>query len=254
VSGSVHLTEISALGARRISTDANAIDLSFGRAEIPNDDLESETDKFLLGAYAGDITVTGGTSEDFETSVDAYLKAGADVPLTRCLGAGGAVGTRAVMSMATISKVMITNERGQRRDFQVTAKIGGDYRPDIGGTVLYQSIGTAGLGATANGTGVELGALGAGQELLVFLHVVDPPGVTGTSPTLDALLQSDADDTWASAVSRVTFTQLTDTGWLVARIDGDTDPVTDTWWRMRFVVGGADPLFYPIAAAVLRSK
>lgn len=254
MSGSVHLTEISALGARRVSSDANAIEFSFGRAEIPNDDLESETDRFLCGSYAGDMTINGGTSEDFEQSIAAVLKAGTRVPLTRCLGAAGAVGTRAVMSMVMLSKITITNERGQRRDFAITAKIDDEARPEIGGTVLHQSVGTAGVTATSNGTGVELEALGAAEEMLVHFHILDPPGVTGTSPTLDVVIESDVDDTWASPVTRVTFAQATEPGWQIARIDGDTDPVTDTWWRAKFTVGGVTPVFYPLVAAVIRAK
>lgn len=92
--------------------------------------------------------------------------------------------------------------------------------------------------ASADAAGVELGALSATQTLVATLHVVGP--VEGTTPTLDVVIESDVDDTFASATSRVTFTQATAIGGQWGTVAG---AVTDTWWRASVTVGGTDPSF-----------
>ena len=77
----------------------------------------------------------------------------------------------------------------------------------------------------AIGTATELGAVASGQFLYATLHVFS----AGT--TITVVLESDADDTFASATTRATFGPLTTRGgtW-AARVAG---PVTDTWYRLR---------------------
>lgn len=97
--------------------------------------------------------------------------------------------------------------------------------------------------STGNGTGVELGAVAAGQKLYASLHVLS---VSGTTPTLDVVVESDADNTFGSATTRLTFTQATAIGAQIDRTDGSA--VTDTWFRMRWTVSGTSPSFLFAAA------
>ncbi|GGK32167.1 hypothetical protein GCM10010124_26190 [Pilimelia terevasa] len=75
------------------------------------------------------------------------------------------------------------------------------------------------------GAAYELGAVGAGQHLYATVHTF----AIGTSFTL--VIESDADNTFASATTRMTVGSITAAGgtWGV-RVAG---PVTDTWWRAR---------------------
>lgn len=78
----------------------------------------------------------------------------------------------------------------------------------------------------AVGTALELGAVDVGEYLYATFHVFGTPGTTIT-----AVVESAADNTFASATTRITFGPYTTAGgrWGI-RVAGS---VTDTWYRLR---------------------
>lgn len=104
----------------------------------------------------------------------------------------------------------------------------------VAGSVLR----SATLAVTGNGTGFQLGAVSATQKLYAALHVF---GASGSSPTLDVLVQSNVDNTFGAPTTRVTFGQKTVAAseWATAVVG----PITDTWYRVRAVIGGGSPSF-----------
>ena len=102
----------------------------------------------------------------------------------------------------------------------------------------------------------KLGALGAGQEFVASYHVLDPPGVIGTNPTLDGRIESGTSNAFTVPTTRLNLPQAAEPMSAFLRIDGDTTPVTDTWWRPKFTaVGGTDsPSFTVLMAAAIRAK
>jgi hypothetical protein len=96
--------------------------------------------------------------------------------------------------------------------------------------------------ATGTGTGVNLGALLAGQRMLASLHVLS---VAGTTPSLTVRVESDADNSWASPTTQATFSAATALGGQSALISG---PITDTWWRVAWTITGTTPSFLFLAA------
>lgn len=86
--------------------------------------------------------------------------------------------------------------------------------------------------ATGNGTGQQLGAIGATQKLYSALHV---PSVSA-SDTLDVIIQSDDNAGFSSPTTRATLAQITAPASVWTEIAG---PVTDDWWRYVFTLGGA---------------
>jgi len=94
----------------------------------------------------------------------------------------------------------------------------------------------AGLATTVspnNGSGCELDilTLGKDQQVHALLHVFS----ASAGDTLDVKVQSDVDDTFASATDVITFAQATAAGSELKTADG---PVTDTWWRVSFTIAG----------------
>lgn len=103
----------------------------------------------------------------------------------------------------------------------------------VRGTILHDETAET---ATGVGTGRELGAVSATQSVFGALHVIS----ASASDTLDVVVQSDADDTWASPTTQLTFAQATGkTGEFVSAAGA----VTDTWWRVSFTIGGVSPSF-----------
>lgn len=87
------------------------------------------------------------------------------------------------------------------------------------------------------GAGYELGAVTADQQIYAALHLT---AASGTLPTLDVIVQSDADDDWLSPTTRLTFTQKTAAGQQWQEAAG---PITDTWWRVSYTIAGTTPSF-----------
>jgi hypothetical protein len=79
----------------------------------------------------------------------------------------------------------------------------------------------------ALGSSLNLGLIGAGQYLYATFHVLGTPGTTIT-----AVVESDEDDTWSSATTRITFGPITTAGgtW-GTRVAGAI--ASDDWFRVR---------------------
>jgi hypothetical protein len=95
--------------------------------------------------------------------------------------------------------------------------------PAVRGRVLKTKANVSATGAT--GTAYELGAVGASQYLYAGLHVFS----AGT--TITGVIESDSDNTFASATTQITFSGVTAAGgYWGTRVAG---AITDTWYRLR---------------------
>lgn len=87
---------------------------------------------------------------------------------------------------------------------------------------------------STNTTGSNtLGALSASQRLSASLHVFT---LSGTSPTLDVVIQSDDNSGFATPTDRITFSQATTRSGQFSYITG---AVTDSYWRVAWTLGGS---------------
>jgi len=101
---------------------------------------------------------------------------------------------------------------------------------------LMNAPGTA-ITSTGNGTTRQLGAIPAGSKMYGALHVI---AASGTTPTLDVVVQSDDNGDMTSATSRMVFAQATGitSEWLPL-----AGAITDDYWRLAVTVGGTTPSF-----------
>ena len=110
----------------------------------------------------------------------------------------------------------------------------------------YVMIPKAAYTASDVGTSAELGAALVTQRVYAALHVFT---VTGTDPTLDVIVESDADDAWgAGNTTRITFTQATaaSSQWKKSAVGA----ITDTFWRVGYTIGGTDTPTFTFAVMV----
>ncbi len=70
------------------------------------------------------------------------------------------------------------------------------------------------------------------------MHVV---AASGTTPTLDMIVESDDNSGITSGVTRITFTQEVAVGAQYAT--AVAGPITDDWWRVGWTIGGTGPSF-----------
>lgn len=104
--------------------------------------------------------------------------------------------------------------------------------PVVRGKLLHPS--SASRTASSTGTGRQLGAVVSGKSMYAALHVIS---VSGTSPTLDVIVQSDDNAGFTSPTTRITFTQTGTTGAEWGSVAG---AVTDDYWRISYTIGGTD--------------
>lgn len=240
-----------AWNGRRLSFDSNSLDVQPMREELEASTFEDKVDKVELGLHKGTINVKGFSSIDLERDhlLPRVVDAGSH-PFTLPQSDGGAAGGPCVLTLAKLKGVPFTREHGQLVQFEAPLIM--DDRFDDG-FVMFQSYGTAGVTAATTGPVVNVGALLATQELILDVHVLYPPGVTGTTPTLGGKLKSSAVVGFTSPTDRVTLDSMDDT-WRSKRYTL-AGPVTDAYWRLDLDnPGGTDtPKFFILAAAAIRT-
>lgn len=143
----------------------------------------------------------------------------------------GADGELAYMLQAVLAEYNPQGSVGEMFAFSVTAEAS-----DAGlirGTIMHNST----QASSGNGTARQLGALAAGQKMYAALHVI---AASGSSPTLDVIIQSDDNSGMTSATNQITFTQAVAIG---GQFDSVAGVVADDWWRVNFTIGGGGPSF-----------
>lgn len=103
----------------------------------------------------------------------------------------------------------------------------------VRGTVMLNAT----LTATGTGTARNLGAVASGKKLYAAMHVL---AASGTTPTLNMVIQSDDAETFLSPTDRITFTQATGKTAEWKEVAG---PITDTWYRCSYTIAGTGPSF-----------
>jgi len=98
--------------------------------------------------------------------------------------------------------------------------------------------------ATGTSTPVESGAVAAGKRVFASLHVLS---ASGTSPTLDVVVQSDDAEAFTDPTARITLAQATGVTSAFASAAG---AITDTWWRISYTIGGTDTPTFSFVVAV----
>ncbi len=181
---------------------------------------------------AGLLDVTGAARGYFDATLDAGLKAkvGLVDEVVTFSAPDTAEGSNAAFFQAAAGELVpIDGELGAMDGYSLGVEAsGGDGL--IHGAIMVHGTKTV----TANGTGRQLGAVSATQQLFAALHVVS---VAGTNPTLDVTVESEVDDAWASPITQITFAQKTAIGAeYPTPING---AVTDSWWRVGWTIGGS---------------
>lgn len=105
--------------------------------------------------------------------------------------------------------------------------------PLIRGTVMENSA----FIADADGTGRELGAAAATDTLYSFLHVV---AASGSTPTLDVVVESDDAADFVGATTELTHPQFTAVG---ADLQTKVGAITNAFYRLVVTITGGSPSF-----------
>lgn len=216
-----------------MSGHVNAVALDYS-AESKDDTALQDTSRHRLGGLRMIALQCDGFFEAGALKPDEFLPdnlAVADIPVSVCPIAGAAVGSRAFTFRALFADYKAGGQIGEIMPFSAGAEA--SRGPLVRGEVLHNGAQTT----TGNGSARQLGAVSSQQRLYAALHILS---VSGTSPTLDAVIQSDDNSGMSSATNRITFAQATAEGSQWGSVVG---PITDDYWRINFTIGGTDPNF-----------
>lgn len=217
-----------------LSGDLNASTLDYGAEMLDDTRFTTGARKNAPGLTTARLNHEGYWRAGGSGPDDAiFSRIGTANVVTTLAPLTGAVGEVAYTFRAMHPEYQLGGQTGVLLPFSVTAE-GDDGIPPVRGLILQA---TGSVTETEDGAAVEVGAVGANQTLYCALHVVS---AAGTDPTLDVIVESDADDTFASATTRATFGQKTDIGsdWQTA-----SGAIADEFYRVGITIGGTDPDF-----------
>lgn len=104
------------------------------------------------------------------------------------------------------------------------------------------------LGATGNGTGYEVGSVGAAQTAVGVLRLLAAPAGAGNN-TLDLVIASAATQGGAYT-SRLTFAQLSQASVATHEVVEAAGAITDTFWRVQATYAGAGTRTFSVVVAL----
>lgn len=227
----------------RLSKNTMSYDGPFERTFIDSGAYEDSSMEEIPGIFNRAPSLEGSFTGDREEALLTGLKEGTLGPKLLPFSNSVAHGEAVVVQEMRLRHVDFMGPRDGLCMFSMQFSTEGDWYT---GNMLFESLtgSPTGSGAT-NGTGLEQGEATNGVWLCV--QALDDPGITGTSPTLEVILQSDVDDTWGAPVDLITVTSITATpdGVLVF-LPG---AVTETWRRVVVTVGGTSTPTYGLLIA-----
>lgn len=224
---------------------------------VHDQDVTGSSNKLALKTTVEDkdVTVFGGGGykaragglRDVELAVDGYADSAAGPDAAAFAALGVADRAHTVAATSTAGSVAYLFQAGEFSYEQLAAV--GDVAP-----FTFDSKGTNKVGVARGqlakakgvvsatgvlGSGLQLGAGGAGKFLYATLHAF----AVGTTVTV--IIQSDTTSGFAAPTTRATIGPITTAGGtFLTRVDASA--ITDTWWRMNvsaitgsFTLGGA---------------
>lgn len=153
----------------------------------------------------------------------------------------GSEGSNAYFMQTTAGKYSLGGEVGPLLRFSASMEASGGY-PAVRGTILTNGTKSS-TGTSAAKT--QLGAVSATQKVYVGMHVL---AVTGTNPTLDVVIRSDANSSAGGETTRVTLAQQTAIGSVWATPVAGA--ITDTYWDVSWTIGGTSSPTFQIVVVV----
>lgn len=224
-----------------VSGDTNQVSLEQTYDEVEFTPFGSTSHAFYPGIPVVSFSFSGAAESDGTDAIDDIIAAklsSTSVPVTFC----PTDGTAAEICYFTSGCMLNATRGGSVGDmygFEVSGVGQGSLL--VRGTVMEA---LAAKTSTGTGTARQLGAVTATQKVYAVMHIT---AVSGTSPTLDMVVQSDDAEGMASASDRITFTQATAIG---SQFSSTAGAITDDWWRLSWTIGGSDTPTFTVFVGV----
>jgi hypothetical protein len=220
-----------------LAGDANMLSLG-AAAELLDDTVIGDS----FRSRCGGLKKFAFAAEGFWNDVaDAYAFADvglSNVPVTIAPAATTAGSTAFVGLMSQGDYTPHNASVGELSKFSISGE--GVGLPIARGQVLANAT----VGASGTGTACLIGAASAGQTVCMALHVLS---MSGTSPTLAVVVQSDDNVGFTSPVTVATFATAS-AGTNLFQFASVAGPRADTYYRVSYTVTGTGPSISFVAA------
>jgi hypothetical protein len=229
-----------------LSAQHNQLTLNYKYEELDNTTfgcaVRSRTPGLADARYEGN----GFFQADGTSAIDDVLWTNfttADVITTVCPSDGVEAGVAYSLKQTMLEYTPITGTVGELLGFSVAGNASASKM--VRGTIME----AGNVTTTSTSTPYQLGAVTTAQYVYCIMHVT---AKSGTSPTLDVVLQSDSAEAFESPATRISMTQATAaTSQWATPVAGE---ITDTWWRLSYTVGGTNtPTFSVVIVTAIGS-
>ncbi len=240
-------------GATRLSRFATELTVDENRDELDTTSIEDVARQRALGLHDATMGAQVRHTVAIEQALRSSRQSGTASPVLQTLNAQAAIGEDAYIWLA---QSMNYNENLENGQFMTaTAGFIVNEQPAEALMLANYTFISAGLTAAGSETAVTLAAVTAAYEVVVMLVQPDTEPLEGTTPTMDARIQSAAlgDTGFASPVTQHTFAQIGGTAAAeVAALSGTFDSFL---WRLDVTgVTGVGAKYFPLAAVGIRLK
>jgi len=220
-------------GGYDITGDLEDIDFSLAVDSLEKTALGATTRTFAAGGLESvDFNYSGFWNAD-TGEIDAPMFSNMGAAIVVSVGAiDGSDGSTAFSFKSLHNSYVPSGAVGEMFKFSA----GGNSAADrlVSGTILHPATART---ASGNGTARQIGAVSATQKVYGSLHVL---AASGTSPTLDVVVESDDAGGFASPATVLTFSQFAAIG---AERQSASGAITDDYWRVTYTIGGTSPSF-----------
>lgn len=218
------------------SSSMHEIAISYGADEKECTTLADSTHLFKNGLLSSGFAMNGYWDETTTNPVDSqnFAQTGANSLLTFS-GEACAVGDVAYFMNALQHQYNLTGDLGEMFSFTVDAGAAGSL---VRGIVELNSA----LTSSGSSAGYQHG--GFTGSMFAALHVT---AVDGTSPTFDAVLESDDNAGFTSPTTRATFTQVTG---ITSEMVEYAATETDDYYRITYTIGGTGSPSFTVAVSI----
>jgi hypothetical protein len=222
-----------------LTADTSQTRVEHSAAELDHTTMGNSSRKRLAGIEDVSVAHEGFVEHGTGLVEDALFGrvAAANAALTMIPANSGAIGDRAYLTEAGHFTFSPGASVGEVYAFSAEAR--GSERL-VRGEILQNKTART---VTFTATGRQLGAVSATQRLYAALHVFT---VSGTTPTLDVIIESDNAVGFPSPATQITLAQKTAKGSEFKSVAG---AITDDWFRVKGTIAGTTPSF-TLAVAV----
>lgn len=222
------------LHSKQLASNTNAVEFSFSAEKVVSTNFASDGwEESLQGIRTTELSceLMLESAEEPEATLSALVENATDAAFSVTKTYPPVAGD--VCWFATVVALYITFKAVLGQLWAGSMKFGNRAAAVRGKVLEMNSARTA----TGNSASLTMPAVAATERLWIAVHVT---AATGTTPTLDLVLQSDADSGYGSPTTRITVPQFTAVGSYVTYVAG---AITDVEYRIAATVGGTTPSF-----------